>query len=105
MTFSGPTFALTFGGTGAPMGMFLITGSGSIVALLNVASKLPSAIGPWTSTPFLTNVMPPVGCVHSDPWNFWALFVNEIDGDDFFSVTSVSMSLCPLLPCQFEKTQ
>src|SRR3954452_23323188 len=39
-----PTVAPEFGGSGAPGGMFLITGSGLNVALLNVASKLPMLI-------------------------------------------------------------
>src|SRR3954451_15203812 len=103
---SGEIEALTFGGTGAPTGMFLITGSGWNAALLNVASNDPIAIGPWMLTPFFTNDIDDEGCVQKDPWYVWALFVNWIAGAAFFfSATSVSMSLCPLEPCQFVNVQ
>src|SRR5213080_956109 len=86
--------------------MFLITGSGWNAALLNVASNDPIAIGPWTLTPFFTKLMLDDGCVQKDPWNVCALFVNWIAGAAFFfNETSVSMSLCPLEPCQFVNTQ
>ena len=58
-----PMETLVFGGTGAPTGMFLITGSGLKVALLNVASNLPMLIGPSTMTPFFTKVIEDDGWV------------------------------------------
>ena len=76
---SGPTVIPVFGGIGAPVGMFLITGSGWNDALLNVASKLPMLIGPSTVTPFFTNVIVEDGCVHSEPWKVCALSWNVID--------------------------
>src|SRR3954452_22137997 len=80
--------------------MFLITGSGISVALLNVASRLPIAIGPSTVTPFFTNVIEELGCVHSEPWKVWLLFVNGIAVVFGTSETSVSMEWFPLEPCQ-----
>ena len=38
---------LVFGGIGAPTGMFLITGSGSITVLFRLEEMLPTLIGPW----------------------------------------------------------
>src|SRR3954452_11923677 len=103
---SGEIEALTFGGTGAPTGMFLITGSGRNVALLNDASNEPIAIGPWRLTPFFTKLMPDDGCVQKEPWYVCALFVNWIAVDVLdFSATRVSMSLWPLEPCQLVNTQ
>src|ERR1700675_3338022 len=95
-----PTVAPEFGGSGAPTGMFLITGSGLNTALLNVASNLPMLIGPSTVTPFFTNVIDDEGWVQSDPWNVSALFVNVIEVVLAFSETSVNMLLLPLDPCQ-----
>ena len=86
-----PTVAPEFGGSGAPTGMFLITGSGLKVALLNVASNLPMLIGPSTVTPFFTNVIDDEGCVQRDPWKIWVLFVNVIEAVFDASATSVSM--------------
>ena len=94
-----PTVAPEFGGSGAPGGMFLITGSGLKVALLNDASNLPMLIGPSTVTPFFTNVIDDEGCVQSEPWKVWLLFVNVIDVVFDFSETSVSIELLPLDPC------
>src|SRR3954463_15988438 len=98
-----PTVAPEFGGSGAPGGMFLITGSGLNVALLNEASNLPMQIGPSTVTPFFTKVIDDEGCVQSDPWNVWLLFVNVMDVVFAFSATSVSIELLPLFPCQAVK--
>ena len=89
-----------FGGIGAPTGMFLITGSGMSVALLNEESKLPMLIGPSIVTPFFTKVIAAVGCVQSDPWNVWLLFVKVIALPLVASETSVNIELLPLLPCQ-----
>src|SRR5438067_3533169 len=80
--------------------MFLITGSGMKVALLNVASMLPTLIGPSTMSVFFTNATVELGCVHSDPWKVWALFWNTIARVLDASETSVSIELLPLLPCQ-----
>jgi hypothetical protein len=65
---SGPTDALVFGGTGAPVGMFLITGSGWKLALFFVESMLPMLIGPWMLSPLKTKDTLDDGCVQSDPW-------------------------------------
>src|SRR5689334_16232910 len=93
--------APVFGGSGAPTGMFLITGSGMNVALLKLASKLPIDIGPSTVTPFFTKLMPELGCVHIEPWKVSALFVNWIAVEELdFSETRVSIELLPLVPCQ-----
>src|SRR6266849_6004944 len=73
-----PTVAPEFGGSGAPTGMFLITGSGLNVALLNVASNLPMLIGPSTMRPVFTKVIDDDGCVQREPWKIWVLFVNVI---------------------------
>src|SRR5207247_4959680 len=75
VTVIAPIVALVFGGIGAPVGMFLITGSGLNAALLKVASKLPILIGPSIVTPFFTNVICGDGCVQSDPLKVWELFV------------------------------
>src|SRR4051812_18496246 len=95
-----PTVAPEFGGNGAPGGMFLITGSGLNVALLNVASKLPMLIGPSTVTPFFTNVIFDEGCAQREPWKVWVLSVNVIEVVFDFSATSVSIEVLPLVPCQ-----
>ena len=95
--------ALVFGGIGAPVGMFLITGSGLNDALLKVASKLPMLIGPSIVTPFFTNVSVDEGCNQSEPWNVCALFVNVTDVVLFFNATRVSIELLPLEPCQLLK--
>ena len=58
-----PTVAPVLGGTGAPIGMFVITGIGWNVALLKLESNVPTAIGPSTLTPFLMKSTLPVGCV------------------------------------------
>src|SRR5258705_827722 len=100
---SGPMVTPVFGGIGAPVGMFLITGSGLNCALLNVASKLPMLIGPSTVTPFFTNVIVDDGCVQSEPWKVCALSVKVIDVVLAFSATSVSIELLPLAPCQVVK--
>src|SRR6266568_255487 len=95
-----PTVAPEFGGSGAPTGMFLITGSGLKTALLNVASKLPTLIGPSTVTPFLTKVIVDEGCDQRDPWKVCELLVKTIAVVLAFSATSVSIELLPLVPCQ-----
>ena len=56
-----------FGGSGAPTGMFVITGSGMNDALLNELSNLPMLIGPSIVTPFFTNVIVDDGWLQSDP--------------------------------------
>jgi hypothetical protein len=95
-----PTVAPEFGGSGAPGGMFLITGSGLKVALLNEASNLPTLIGPSIVTPFFTNVIDDDGCVQIDPWKVSLLFVNVKEVVFDASATSVSIELFPLDPCQ-----
>src|SRR6267154_4563293 len=95
-----PTDAPVLGGSGAPTGMFVMTGSGMNAALLNELSNLPMLIGPSTVTPFFTNVIVDDGCDQSEPWNVWELLVNEIDVVFDASATSVSMELFPLTPCQ-----
>ena len=97
---SQPIDADVFGGIGAPTGMFLITGSGISVALLNDASNVPMLIGPSTVTPFYTKVIDAVGCVQSDPWNVCALFVKVMAFPLLARATSVSIELLPLEPCQ-----
>src|SRR5258707_4794383 len=95
-----PTVAPEFGGSGAPGGMFLITGSGLKSALLNEASNLPMQIGPSTVTPFFTNVIDDDGCVQSDPWNVWVLSMNVTDVVPVFNAPSVNIAVFPLFPCQ-----
>src|SRR6266516_3289711 len=104
VTVIAPIDALVFGGMGAPVGMFLITGSGLNDALLKVASKLPMLIGPSTVTPFFTNVICEDGCVQSDPWKVWELFVNTTEVVRGLRATSVSIELLPLEPCQALKS-
>src|SRR4051812_10905082 len=94
-----------FGGTGAPIGMFLITGNALNDALLKVASNLPTLIGPPTVTPFLRKLMAEDGCAHRDPWNVWALFVKMIPVVLGASAAIVSIDRLLLAPCQFEKSQ
>src|SRR5437667_7430108 len=107
VTVIAPIDALVFGGIGAPVGMFLITGSGLNAALLKVASKLPMLIGPSTVTPFFTNVMCAVGCVQSEPWKVCELSVKVTDAIDVLveRATSVSIELLPLEPCHALKLQ
>src|SRR5438093_1238173 len=97
--------APVFGGSGAPVGMFVISGSGLNEALLKVASKPPMLIGPSIVTPFFTNVMIDDGSVHSEPWKVWELFVNVTDVVFCASATSVSIEWLLLAPCQLVKSQ
>ena len=95
-----PTEAPVFGGSGAPTGMFVITGSGMNDALLNELSNLPMLIGPSIVTPFFTNVIVDDGWLQSDPWYVCELLVNVIEVTFDASATSVSIELFPLDPCQ-----
>src|SRR2546423_9669962 len=95
-----PTEAPVFGGSGAPTGMFVITGNGMNDALLNELSNLPMLIGPSTVTPFFTNVIVDEGWLQSDPWNVSELLVNVIEVTFDASATSVGIELFPLDPCQ-----
>ena len=65
-----------FGGSGAPTGMFLITGSGLNVALLKLASNLPMAHRPLDRDAVLHERHRRRGCVQSEPWKVWLLFEN-----------------------------
>src|SRR5690348_4076981 len=85
--------------------MFLITGSGQSVALLNVESKLPMLIGPATRSPFFRKVTFELGCVQSEPWKTW-LFEPPLTPKLIAvvleaSAASVSIEVLPLEPCQF----
>src|SRR6266566_4070987 len=93
------------GGIGAPIGMFVIVGSGLMDALLNVESSLPTLIGPLTVTPFFWNVIDELGCVQSEPWKVCALFVNVIAVVLAASGAIVSIDVLLLVPCQFVKSQ
>src|SRR4051812_15223435 len=105
--FSGPTFALTFGGTGAPVGMFLITGSGLKAKLLPLMFIAPTLIGPWIcGPPCPVRKKVELGRHQRDPcqmipWAFQLIALLEL----LRSVARVSMSLLPVLPCQFEYVQ
>ena len=106
ITFIGLIVTLTFGGTGAPSGMFVITGNG-----LNVKPFLLIANDPVESGPMMMYVLPAKliwddVCVHIEPMkvSFWPTKLKA--ADEFFStVASVSMSLFPDEPCQLSKLQ
>src|SRR5207248_1392562 len=100
-----PTVAPVLGGTGAPIGMFVITGIGWNVALLKLESNVPTAMGPSTLTPFLMKSTLPVGCVHIEPWKLSALFTNVIAGFALVSVASVSIDRLLVVPCQLLQSQ
>jgi DNA-binding NarL/FixJ family response regulator len=96
---SGPSVTPVLGGSGAPTGMFLITGSGfrSTLFWLDI---VPMLIGPS-----ITQLLPRIetvvaGCVHSDPWKIWVLSFIVKDVPLALSAASVSIELLPLVPCQ-----
>src|SRR5579862_718065 len=100
---SGPTVAPVFGGSGAPTGMFLITGKGLSEALFVARLIVPRLIGPSTVAEFPLSRAPELGCVQSEPWKIW-LFAPSVTALELFetSETSVSIELLPLEPCHAE---
>src|SRR3954454_19642045 len=96
---SGPSVTPVFGGSGAPTGMFLITGSGFRCALFALFI-VPTLIGPSIVALLPAIETPALGCVQSDPWKVWLLFGIEKVLPPDVSVPSVSIELLPLVPCQ-----
>src|SRR3954453_11047361 len=95
-----------FGGTGAPAGIDLITGSGSKFALFDPAVIEPTLIGPWMCVVFLTIDIEELGWHQSDPWKTIALSWKAIAPLVFeSSEANISIWLLPLLPCQFVVVQ
>src|SRR5579864_5851792 len=94
-----------FGGTGAPTGMFWMTGSGLSAGLLARMLMLPMLIGPWTVVLLPEKLIPALGWVKSEPWNALLFETNEKAAELEESEARVSMELFPLVPCQFEVEQ
>src|SRR3954471_9965799 len=95
---SGPSVTPVFGGSGAPTGMFLITGSGMRFALFALFI-VPTLIGPSIVALFPGIETPEPGCVQSEPWKVWLLscMVNVLVAEP--SAARVSIELFPLVPC------
>src|SRR4051794_31511248 len=96
---SGPSVTPVLGGSGAPTGMFLITGSGMRFALFALSIE-PTLIGPSIVLLLPRIDTPAAGCVQSDPWKLCVLscMMKVLPLD--LRVASVSMLLLPLVPCQ-----
>src|SRR5438067_2120355 len=95
-----------FGGSGAPVGMFLITGSGCRTGVLPMRLIAPMLSGPCRLT-----LLPPTESVEfgwhqKEPWNLVKLLGSEIAAELFEArATSVSIWLFPDEPCQLVAVQ